>query len=251
MLNYDLHTHSDYSDGKGTLHDNIHAAEAMGLSHIALTDHLRIDRRDWVDEALEELKNEPPEGYKVKILRGVEASLLDKDGRISIDDKAASKLDIVLCDMGWHSLGFPGDASDVPKDQIIERIVECFVNLCRNPLVDVVAHPFNFGRHTKIVITPREMGADYLLRIADEFVLRDKAFEIMNNAWWWHPLMLPREFTAQYVEVVKLFTRKDVKFTIGSDAHGIGGVGNLGWSRYVLEEANVPSGQIVDPDIYL
>jgi len=58
MLNYDLHTHSTYSDGKGSLHDNIHAAEAMGLSHIALTDHLRVDERDWVDEALEELKDD-------------------------------------------------------------------------------------------------------------------------------------------------------------------------------------------------
>ena len=72
MLNYDLHTHSTYSDGKGSLHDNIHAAEAMGLSHIALTDHLRVDKWDWVDEALEELKDEPPQGYNVKILKGAE-----------------------------------------------------------------------------------------------------------------------------------------------------------------------------------
>jgi len=251
MLNYDLHTHSSYSDGSGSLHDNIHAAEAMGLSHIALTDHLNVNERDWVDEALNELQNEPPAGYRVKILKGVEASLLDSGGTISIDEKAAAKLDIVLCDMGWHSLGFSGDASLIPADQIIERIVECFINLCRNPLVGVVAHPFNFGRHTKVVIPPSEIPDDCLQKIADAFVVENTAFEVMNNAWWWHPLMHPREFTNQYVRIVKLFARRGVRFTLGSDAHGIGGVGNLGWSKYVLETAGVPPVQIVNPDIYL
>ena len=251
MLNYDLHTHSTYSDGKGSLHDNIHAAEAMGLSHIALTDHLRVEKQDWVDEALRELRDEPPEGYRVKILKGAEAALLDSSGRISIDDKAAAKLDIVLCDMGWHSLGFAGDASAIPKDQIIERIVECFINLCRNPLVDVVAHPFNFGRHTKAVVSPDEIPHDSLLKIADTFVSESTAFEIMNNAWWWHPTMHPRDLTDQYVKIVKLFAQRGVRFTLGSDAHGIGGIGNLGWSRRVLAEADVPHAQIVDPDIYL
>ena len=73
----------------------------------------------------------------------------------------------------------------------------------------------------------------------------------MNNVWWWHPLMNPGEFTTQYVEIVKLFAERGVKFTVGSDAHCITGIGNLSWSSYVLEAASVPSDQIVDPDVYL
>ena len=188
LKNYDLHTHSTFSDGKGSLHDNIHAAEAMGLSHIALTDHLWVEKRDWVDDALEELKDEPPEGYKVKILKGAEAKLLDSSGKISIDQEAAAKLDIVLCDMVWLSLELSGA---VTKDQVIERITECFINLCRNPLVDVVAHPFNFGRNTEVVVSPAEIPDDCLIKIADAFVLGSTAFEVMNNAWWWHPLVRP------------------------------------------------------------
>ena len=53
------------------------------------------------------------------------------------------------------------------------------------------------------------------------------------------------------MEIVKFFAERGVKFTIGSDAHGIGGIGNLGWSRYVLEAANVPSVQLVNPDSFL
>lgn len=251
MLNYDLHTHSTYSDGHDSLHDNIHAAEAMGLSHIALTDHLRVDKHDWVDEVLEELGHQPPVGYKVKILKGAEASLLDSSGKISIDENAAEKLDIVLCDMVWGSLGFSDETPPVSRDQIFERITECFINLCQNPLVNVIAHPFNFGRNTKVVICPAEIPVDCLLRIADAFVSQDTAFEVMNNAWWWHPLMNPGEFTDEYIEVVKFLAERGVSFTIGSDAHGIGGVGNLGWSRHVLAEAGVSPDQVINPDIYL
>ena len=251
MLNYDLHTHSTYSDGKGSLKDNIHAAEAMGLSHIALTDHLWVDKRNWVDEALEELKNQPPVGYQVKILKGAEAKLLNSNGRISIDESAAKKLDIVLCDMGWSSLGFSDEEPPVSRDQIFERITECFINLCQNPLVDVIAHPLNFGRHTKIVISPAEIPVDCLLKISEAFVSQNTAFEVMNNMWWWHPLMNPREFTDKYIKIVKFFAERGVSFTIGSDAHGIGGVGNLGWSNHVLAEADVPPDQIINPDIYL
>lgn len=251
MLNYDLHTHSIYSDGHGTLRDNIQAAEAMKLSHIALTDHLGGRWDDWLHKALEELENEPPAEYRVKILKGAEATLLDNSGRISINAESAAKLDIVLCDMGWSSLGFSEEVSQISRENVMERIAECFINLCRNPLVNIVAHPFNFGRQTKVVISPGEIGSEYLLKIADEFVLQNKAFEVMNNVWWWHPLMHPGEFTTQYVEIVKLFARRGVRFTIGSDAHDITGIGNLGWSRYVLNEANVSSAQIVNPDIYL
>ena len=45
MLNYDLHTHSDYSDGKGTLHGNIHAAELSG-THAALYTAPSYDQQD-------------------------------------------------------------------------------------------------------------------------------------------------------------------------------------------------------------
>ncbi|MBD3182433.1 PHP domain-containing protein [Candidatus Poribacteria bacterium] len=254
MVNYDLHTHSIYSDGKGSLHDNIHAAEAVGLDYIALTDHLWLYSNkwnSWLDRALEELEHEPPKGYKVKILKGAETQLLDKTGKISLDEKTASKLDIVLCDMGWESLGFPEDVSAISRDQVYEALVESFIGLCRNEMVDVMAHPFNLGRHSKMVLEPGDIPVDCVEKIAGAFVEYDTAFEVMNNIWWWHPQLHPKELTQQYIQTVRIFAQKGVKFSIGSDAHGIGGIGNLGWSKYVLKEAGVTSEQMIDPEFYL
>ena len=38
-MGYDLHTHTIFSHGKGTIEQNVRAALDRGLTHIAITDH--------------------------------------------------------------------------------------------------------------------------------------------------------------------------------------------------------------------
>ena len=38
-LMYDLHTHTTYSHGKGSVEDNVRAAMNKGLGYIAISDH--------------------------------------------------------------------------------------------------------------------------------------------------------------------------------------------------------------------
>ena len=45
----DMHVHSTFSDGKGTIEENIAAAEALGLTALGCVDHVRADT-DWVPE---------------------------------------------------------------------------------------------------------------------------------------------------------------------------------------------------------
>ena len=57
--------------------------------------------------------------------------------------------------------------------------------------------------------------------------------------------MPPRELTAQYVELVKLFAAESVKFQVSSDDHRTG-LGNTRWSQLVVSRVEVPRPQIVD-----
>ena len=41
----DMHVHSTFSDGKGTIEDNIAAAEALGLTALGCVDHVRVSHR--------------------------------------------------------------------------------------------------------------------------------------------------------------------------------------------------------------
>ena len=45
----DLHVHSTFSDGRGTIEENIAAAEALGLGTLGCVDHVRVDT-DWVPD---------------------------------------------------------------------------------------------------------------------------------------------------------------------------------------------------------
>jgi len=77
-------------------------------------------------------------------------------------------------------------------------------------------------------------------------VNNNTCFEIMNNIWWWFPEIHPKEFTAQYLKLVKIFADVGVKFSVGSDAHSTGGVGNLIWCRYIIKEARIEN-RLINP----
>src|SRR5690554_1246203 len=102
---YDIHTHTTFSHGKGTIEDNIKAAISRGLSCIGISDHgpghvlYGVKRKD-----LPSMKNEI-EGLKLKykdieILLGVEANIINPSGRLDVTSEDIKNLDYVLA--GYH-----------------------------------------------------------------------------------------------------------------------------------------------------
>ena len=78
----DLHVHSTFSDGRGTIEENIAAAEALGLGTLGCVDHVRADT-DWVPayvEAVQRLRGETA----VELRCGIEAKLLDTTGALDL-----------------------------------------------------------------------------------------------------------------------------------------------------------------------
>lgn len=103
----DYHTHTRYSDGKGTMEDNIQAAIAKGLRTIGISDHsyahmgfgIQYDKIRVMREELDKLK----EKYKdsnMEILLGVECNILDDEGTIDMDDKVRPYFDYIMA--GYH-----------------------------------------------------------------------------------------------------------------------------------------------------
>ena len=72
-LRQDRHVHSRFSDGEGTLAQNIAAAEALGLQALTCVDHVRVST-DWV----------PPD-LSVQV-PSLEDALVDLLERTSADD---------------------------------------------------------------------------------------------------------------------------------------------------------------------
>jgi len=250
-INHDLHTHTIYSDGASTIPLHILEARAFELEAIAITDHYTPgskihDSQAEFDRYLAEIERERSAQQDVIVLKGAEATALEATGRISIDEKHAAKLEWVLCDLGGYS---EGTLRHTPSDKqaYIENVVRTYLGLCDVAYLDAIAHPFNTG-NTKPAALPADYPPHLLRDLAAKMSARGKVFDVMNDMiYWFHQTSIaPREFTAQYVEIVKLFAAEGVRFQVSSDDHRTG-LGNTRWAQLVLARAQVPAQQIVDP----
>lgn len=243
-LPYDCHTHTTLSDGRSSAEENVRAAEAAGLTAVALTDHLlpgtsREGLRQRVAEA-RRLDAASP----ITVVVGVEAMILDTEGTVSVDREAAAMVQFVLADLGSLTRGVAVDPPASVK-RYEENVLAAVANAARNPVVDAIAHPFNLGRFDA-VLTPEQISRDGLRRVARVMVEYNVAFEIMNQIHWWFPQMTVAEFTRDYSLLLRIFAREGVKFVVGSDAHSCGAVGNLHYCSQLMQAAGIERSQLVN-----
>ena len=250
-VNHDLHTHTIYSDGASSIPLHVLEARAFELDAVAITDHYTPGSKiagseAQFDQYLAEIEHERSNQQDVIVIKGAEATALDATGRISVDERHAAKLEWLLCDLGGSSEGTlrhpPSD-----KQKYVENVVRTYLGLCDVKYLDAIAHPFNTG-NTKPSALPADYPPSLLRELAAKMAARNKVFDVMNDMiYWFHQAAIaPREFTAQYVELVKIFVAAGVMFQVSSDDHRTG-LGNTRWAQLVVARAAVPPKQIVDP----
>jgi DNA polymerase (family 10) len=133
-LRGDLHTHSNWSDGRNEIAEMARAAKERGYDYIVLTDHT---------QSLQIAQGLTPERFRARaaeiatvnarpglarVLNGAEVDILP-DGRLDLPDDTLASLDVVVASV--HT------ALDQPKDVITQRVLTAL----RSPHVDVYAHP--------------------------------------------------------------------------------------------------------------
>ncbi len=86
MFNFkeDMHVHSTFSDGAGTLEENIRAAERQGLERLCCVDHVR-RKTPWVPEFVKAVQ-QARQNTGIELLCGVEAKILNEDGDLDAPD---------------------------------------------------------------------------------------------------------------------------------------------------------------------
>jgi DNA polymerase (family X) len=132
-LQGDLHTHSNWSDGRNEIAVMARAAAERGYRYIALTDHT---------QSLAVARGLTPERFRaraseiaavnahgmIRVLSGAEVDILP-DGSLDLPDDCLAELDIVVASV--HT------ALDQSKEEITQRVLRAL----RSPHVDVLAHP--------------------------------------------------------------------------------------------------------------
>ena len=124
----DLHSHTDWSDGRGTLEQMVEAAHELGRRYLAISDHakrLKDGRLERQARDIAEL-NERVKG--IQVLSGVEVDIR-ADGSLDMADEVLAERDWVMASI--HS-GF-----DKPREELTHRIAAAM----ENPHVDCIGHP--------------------------------------------------------------------------------------------------------------
>jgi len=191
----DLHTHTDWSDGRATLREMAAGAAEFGHDYLCVTDHATGPGMvggvglgdDELREQLSEIRAVDDE-VAIDVFAGVEANI-GEDGSVSVGDELLAALDFVVASP--HA-ALDGDGTD--------RLVTA----AKHPAVDVIGHPT--GRQ----LNRREGLEVDVERLATVAADHGTALEVNAN-----PNRLDLSGQA-----VKRAIEQGATIVIGTDAHG-------------------------------
>jgi putative hydrolase len=130
----DVHSHSNWSDGKATMLEMAKGAEAMGYRYLGVTDHspritvvhgLNAERLLAQSREMAEVQAQVP---NVALLQGIEVDILE-DGALDLPDVVLELLDVVIA------------SPHVKLRQEPAAMTERMLRAVSHPHVDVIGHP--------------------------------------------------------------------------------------------------------------
>jgi DNA polymerase (family X) len=192
----DLHVHTNYSDGRGTIETMAEAAISLGYEYLVFCDHsqsLKVANGlspARLEEKLEAVRAADEKYDEIHLLCGSEVDIL-KNGSLDYDDALLAELDFVVASI--HT------SFNVGEEAMSERIVRAM----NNPYVRTIAHP------TGRILNRREPYAVDVSRLIREARATNTALEL--NAY---PDRL--DLSVPYVREA---VDAGVSITIDTDAH--------------------------------
>jgi DNA polymerase (family X) len=124
----DLHAHTDWSDGRGTLEEMVQTARGLGRRYLAICDHARRLREGRLELQAEAIAAINGSVSGIRVLSGVEVDIR-ADGSVDLSDEELAARDWVMASI--HS-GF-----DKPRAELTKRLVAAM----EHPHVDCIGHP--------------------------------------------------------------------------------------------------------------
>lgn len=151
----DFHTHTLFSPhAYSTVTENAAAAARCGLLAVACTDHAEATPDTGHHWHFTNMKILPPVIESVRVLRGMEANVLDFTGRIDASPVLRGQMELVIASM---------HAGTMPEGSV-EEITQAWTAVAADPDIDIIGHSGTpryafdfevvvplFGQHGKVV----------------------------------------------------------------------------------------------------
>ena len=223
LIRSDLHMHTTWSDGGYSIEEMVEACRVKGYSHMVITDHshyLKVANGltpERLLKQIEEIRAVNAKYDDIEVFCGTEMDILP-DGQLDFEDEILEQLDFVIASI--HS------SFNQPQEKIMERLHAA----CKNPHVNMIAHP------TGRIIGQREgydVDITQLIKWASEY---GKILEVNAS-----PYRLDLR-TEHLVEVIEA----GVKIAINTDAHATEQLDIMPIGVEYAQKAWLPADQVVN-----
>lgn len=236
---YDLHTHTTYSHGMGSIMDNARAAAEAGLKTLGIADHgpghmnygIDMGRLDDMRRDIDAARTEFPE---LEILLGVEANIVNYSGNLDVSEEDQKLFDYIIagyhygyfgerffhglntCVTGWlHEHGIKSGAG------LKQRNTELIIAALEKNDIKILTHPGD-----KMYV-----DVEAIARVCER---RGTLLEINNH----HGHLT--------LDEIKAVMGYDVSFVLSSDAHKPKNVGRIDGALERANEAGLDLSRIVN-----
>lgn len=218
-ITVETHSHSLASGhAYSTVKEMILAAKEKGLEAIAITEHAPDMPGSCGLYYFQNYKVIPREQYGIRVMMGVELSIIDETGSVDMIDAVLATQDLAIASI--HTPCYKGVLN-------ADAITESYINTMKNPCVDIIGHPDD-GRfpinYEDLVLTARQTGT---------------LLEVNNTSL--SPFAFRQGGRENIIKMLTLCKRYEVPVVLGSDAHIEYDVGNTGYSIPLLKELDFPA----------
>lgn len=238
MINFDFHTHTKYSHGKGTIMENALSAKDKNLQGIAISDHgfshpaFGMRRKN-----LSKMRNDCDLATKetgVRVLLGIESNILGISGKTDVKESDYENLDVYLAGIHrfvtYHKMRdyfslFAGNFLTAslkfkPSNRLIKDTTTAYVNAIKNNPIDILTH-LNYLCFADALEVAKCL-ADY----GTYLEINTKKVHLSDEEWQ------------------DIVDKTSVNFVIDSDAHSPDRVGDAKLAKDLLSRVNIPLSRI-------
>jgi putative hydrolase len=235
----DLHTHTVYSHGKGSVEDNILAAVSLGIQTIGIADHgpghigFGVPRKKLTEQKAEirALRLKYPD---ITILFGVEANIIAPGAGLDLKQKEIPYFDYVCA--GWHY----GALDGLSPGGIASTITNFARNNAKKASKRQIRHNTDLvvraleNHEIKFLTHPGDKAPVDLLEIAAVCARTGTLIEINTSHM---------SLTAEDLRMMML---TDARFIVNSDAHTPDRVGDFLPALALIAESGIDMERVVN-----
>lgn len=223
MFELDMHTHTVASGhAYSTIMENARVAKNKGLKLLGMSDHSSAMPGGAHIFHFQNLRILPEIIEGVRVLKGVEANIIDYKGNLDLNIGVLENLEYTIASLHIPCIS-PGSRKDNTK---------AIIGAMKNPFVNIIGHPDD-SRY--------ENDFEEIVKAAKYY---DKLLEVNNTS------LNPKGFRQNAGDVIRhyleLCEKEQVKIICSSDAHIAYDVGNFANCTQIIESSGFPEELIIN-----